>query len=220
MIKKCLIIASCALAFIPALSSAQTAPLSPPPTCVDVSMNLHMAPATSPQTQLQVVYLQTDLVHEGYTINPNELGTFGPSTEAAVNAFQEKYASDVLAPFGLTQATGYVGPVTRLKLEALYGCRVQAATVPPGTNVSFAVTNLTLDSNGVNATVCNDGTTTLPTVPFRIRLNGINRDFEAVGSHAPGACTSDTWQYATWGLSYSPNTTFTVVTLLDPNGVY
>ncbi|MFW5853282.1 MAG: N-acetylmuramoyl-L-alanine amidase [Patescibacteria group bacterium] len=40
-------------------------------------------------------------------------GNFGPCTQAAVIAFQERHRSFVLEPFGLTQGTGVVGERTR-----------------------------------------------------------------------------------------------------------
>lgn len=209
-----------ALGVLPMLLQAQTAPLQSVSSCANFPMNLRMGPAADQATQAAMSDLQSSLVKEGFSILPAELGTFGQSTKDAVKAFQEKYTSDILAPFGITKGTGYFGTITRLKMQALYGCRTSAVTVPANIPVSFAVTNLTLDSNGVNVTVCNNGSITLPVVPFRLRINGINRDFDAVGAHAPGTCTSDTWEYATWGLSYNPNSTFTVVSILDPNGTY
>jgi uncharacterized repeat protein (TIGR01451 family) len=47
-------------------------------------------------------------------------GFFGPMTEDAVKAFQLKYASDILAPWGITQPTGYVFKRTLWKVNMIY----------------------------------------------------------------------------------------------------
>jgi len=44
---------------------------------------------------------------------------FGLSTKTAVMVFQEKYRDEILVPAGLASGSGYVGPLTRAKIEAL-----------------------------------------------------------------------------------------------------
>ena len=104
-----------------------------------------------------VAALQTALQKDGESITLD--GTFDDQTASAVTGFQEKYASEILAPSNLQYGTGYVGFATRTKLNALYGCGTTTTTFPPITppiismpiataTPSFFASQTSVDSGG------------------------------------------------------------------------
>jgi peptidoglycan hydrolase-like protein with peptidoglycan-binding domain len=210
--------------FMPAMSLANYAPLALSPTttvnplpllCYDFKTNLKTGSSGDAVRRLQFFLLDT-----GYDIPAAEYGQYGNATFAAVKSFQEKYKDDILAPNGLTTGNGYVGKSTRAKLTALYGCDTLSKQIGANSaNVKLNITNVSLDSNGINITACNQGQD-VPTFPLRIRVNGVIRDFDILSARKGGACSTESFSYSTWGFSYDLNSSYTVITVLDPLGVY
>lgn len=69
------------------------------------------------------IFLNTDPDTTVATEGPGSIGEeteyFGTLTRNAVIKFQNKYASEILTPVGLTQGTGYFGPSTRAKANSI-----------------------------------------------------------------------------------------------------
>lgn len=120
--------------------------------CHDFNVNLRYGDSGS-----EVAALQTALEKEGFSIGGTEETQqyFGDYTASAVVGFQEKYAADILAPWGLVHGTGYVGTTTRAKLNALYGCVEEPyirAVSPNGEEewVAGGTYDITWASSGIN----------------------------------------------------------------------
>lgn len=96
-----------------------------------------------------VASLRTALIKEGlYTeAASDDKNTFNEKLASGVVAFQQKYASEILAPSGLKYATGYVGQATRAKLNSIYGCTVVNPNKLTITNVS-GPTSLNVNQSG------------------------------------------------------------------------
>lgn len=90
--------------------------------------------------------LQQVLTNEGIYTGPIS-GYFGLLSKAAVIKFQEKYADEILKPLELSRGTGFFGPATRKKLNAILAGAVKIGlkvdgkkiiTVPQGSPVTLS----------------------------------------------------------------------------------
>jgi hypothetical protein len=93
-----------------------------------------------------VTALQTALQKDGESVTVN--GTFDDQTASAVTGFQQKYASVILAPYGLQNGTGYAGKSTRAELNSLYGCGM---TTPPLASSPSLTSNPTSATSGAGS---------------------------------------------------------------------
>jgi peptidoglycan hydrolase-like protein with peptidoglycan-binding domain len=84
----------------------------------------------------EVMELQAFLNTQGAQLPTT--GFFGPMTTAAVNAFQRTYASEILAPLGLSAPTGNVYSSTRQKINTL-ACGGVAPIIASANNTEDAI---------------------------------------------------------------------------------
>jgi len=107
----------------------------------------------------EVINLHLALQKENISYAPDDINIFSTGTVRAVAEFQEKYASEILAPWGLTHGTGFVGKTTRAKLNSLYGIALtpqqqqqQVTTCTP----SWSCGNWSFCVNNSQARTCTD----------------------------------------------------------------
>ncbi|XOB40757.1 MAG: hypothetical protein ACKKMR_01975 [Candidatus Nealsonbacteria bacterium] len=121
-------------------------------TITSFDRNLQQAMSGDDVKCLQIVLnssADTQLAASGVGSSGNETNYFGPITKAAVIKFQEKYASEILATYGLTTGTGFVGTTTRTKLNAILSSGVVPGPVIPATGLSVSLAADTPASTGV-----------------------------------------------------------------------
>jgi hypothetical protein len=169
---------------IAALSAQLTALQGTPSTTMTTgytfNVNLKMGSRGTDVMNLQKVLNAIDgtqLATIGAGSPGKESTYFGGLTRAAVIRFQQKY--------GITPAVGYVGPITRAKLNSMRG-GIPASTSTPVTGCSAGA--MYSSTTGQACPTTGTGTTTPTTGPISVMLS---TDNPAAGTIVSGQATAD-----------------------------
>lgn len=113
---------------------------------------------------------------------------FGPRTASAVSKFQEKYASEILAPIGLSKGTGAVGTKTREKLNALCASQAAAPEAQEAVPASSAAPALAVSAGAQPApTILPQGALRIPFTVAQLSARGQNVEISSVTVERIGA---------------------------------
>ncbi len=155
----------------------------------------------------------TQVATSGLGSPANESTYYGSLTVNAVSRFQEKYASEILTPAGLTKPTGKIGYYTRLKLNALRAQYALGNVLPPGpifatstptaVGSSYATLNATIDSKG----------------QVFSGFFKYSTDTSFSSSTTPVAFLSNATSFSAYASIFSPSTTYNVKACIVNNHV-
>jgi len=104
---------------IMAIQSGKNNPNQDNKVCGPMNNNLYFGIAGSDEVKCLQQFLKNqgpEIYLEGFVT-----GNFGKITKLAVIRFQEKNRAEILSPLGLSKGTGFVGPLTRKKINQLLG---------------------------------------------------------------------------------------------------
>jgi hypothetical protein len=133
------------------------------------------------------------------------------------------------ATWGLTYDAGTTfGVVTALDPNAMYKTAqvtypltgTTTLAIPAIQGAHLSVRGIALKSAGVQATLCNLGTSDLATYPVRVTVNGTSNDVDVAAAHAHGQCTSVTWPFSSFGIvNPIAGTIINATVNVDPNNL-
>lgn len=155
-----------ALSYITSGASSYTLPTFTPPVTLPTNTSTGSTNTTLAQScprinsslrmgdnGAEVLLLTTELVKEGLLSQSKT--TFDAQVYNAVIAYQEKYASSILSPVGLTRGSGFVGPSTISFMNARITCSSTStgSTNTSGTSTGGGATGLQNQINNLQALI-------------------------------------------------------------------